>query len=311
MNMIKKFFSVLAVFCLAVLLGFGVSIVMTDNPMTVKTDWNDSVGTVHHDFTYGSKPLNTFDLYLPSDKSKSAYGLVVYLHAGGFTGGDKRDDADILKFFTAKGYVSAGINYSLSNPSDKVSVLDMSNEIKQAMPQVIEQAKKLGYPIDRMMIAGGSAGHSLAMIYAYRDGKTAPVPVKMVFGMVGGANFDAKNWYAPNATPEEQAVWVAMMTGTQLTAEQVKNGEHHAVLKPINAADWIDEHSPPSLSAHGKLDKLVPFNAVIPLHQALQKYNVPHTALVFEHSGHGLHRDKAMQEKLWAELDNYLKLYMQ
>lgn len=311
MDMLKKFLGIVAVFCLAVLLGFAVSIVMTDDPMKTQTKWNDSVGTVQYDFVYGDKPLNTFDLYLPSNQSHSSYGLVVYLHAGGFRGGDKKDDADILKYFTSKGYVSAGINYSLNTDDDPVSVLEMSNEIKQAVPQVVEQAKKLGYNIDRMMIAGGSAGHTLAMIYAYRDGKTAPVPIKMVFGMVGGANFDATNWYLPNATPEEQAVWVAMMTGTQLTAEQVKNGEHHAVLKPINAADWVDEQSPPSLSAHGKLDKLVPFNAVIPLHHALKKHQVPHTAFVFEHSGHGLHRDKSMQKALWAELDKYLATYMQ
>lgn len=309
MKIIKSFLSIVAIFCLAVLLGFLVSLAMTDNP--IKTTWNDHVGTIRHDFVYGAKPLNKFDLYLPSNQSQSSYGLVVYLHAGGFTGGDKKDDADILKYFTSKGYVSAGINYSLNADNQPVSILEMSNEIKQAVPQVVEQAKKLGYNIDRMMIAGGSAGHTLAMIYAYRDGKTAPVPIKMVFGMVGGANFDATNWYMPNATPEEQAVWVAMMTGTKLTAEQVKNGEHHAVLKPINPADWVDEQSPPSLSAHGKLDKLVPFNAVIPLHHALKKYQVPHTAFVFEHSGHGLHRDKSMQKALWAELDKYLATYMQ
>ena len=264
MGMLKNFLGIVAVFCLAVLLGFAVSIVMADNPMKTQTEWNDSVGMIQYDFVYGDKPLNTFDLYLPSNQSHSSYGLVVYLHAGGFRGGDKKDDADILKYFTSKGYVSAGINYSLNTDDDPVSVLKMSHEIRQAVPQVVEQAKKLGYNIDRMMIAGGSAGHTLAMIYAYRDGKTAPVPIKMVFGMVGGANFDATNWYLPNATPEEQAVWVAMMTGTKLTAEQVKNGEHHAVLKPINPADWVDEQSPPSLSAHGKVDKLVPFNAVIP-----------------------------------------------
>lgn len=39
---------------------------------------------------------NKFDLYVPADRNKDTYGLVVYLHAGGFTAGDRSDNADIL-----------------------------------------------------------------------------------------------------------------------------------------------------------------------------------------------------------------------
>ena len=35
-----------------------------------------------------------------------------------------------------------------------------------------------------MAVAGGSAGHTLAVIYAYRDGKDADVPVVMTYGSV-------------------------------------------------------------------------------------------------------------------------------
>ncbi len=62
-------------------------------------------------------------------------------------------------------------------------------EIKESMPAVIAEAEKLGYHIDEMSIGGGSAGHCLAMLYAYRDEETSPVPVKMVFGAVGPSSF--------------------------------------------------------------------------------------------------------------------------
>ena len=45
-------------------------------------------------------------------------------------------------------------------------------EIKQAMPVVIEEAKKLGYNINEMAISSGSAGRTLAMLYAYRNSET-------------------------------------------------------------------------------------------------------------------------------------------
>ena len=89
--------------------------------------------------------MNKYDLYLPKDSSKENYGLVVYIHAGGFTSGDKSDDEEMLAWLCNKGYVAAGINYTLRTESNNASVLQESNEIKAAIPQVVEEAKRNGY----------------------------------------------------------------------------------------------------------------------------------------------------------------------
>ena len=145
-------------------------------------NWNDEIGKAYTDFSYGNGAANKFDLYVPSDNSKETYGLIVYLHAGGFRTGDKSDDAKMLQWLCSLGYVTAGINYTLnSDENPDTNVYTMSMEIKESIPYVIEEAKKLGYNIDRMAMSGGSAGGCLALIYAYRDAKDSPVPVKMVF----------------------------------------------------------------------------------------------------------------------------------
>ena len=77
------------------------------------TRWDETVGKAYTDLPYGEGAANKFDLYVPADKSQDAYGLVVYLHAGGFTGGDKAEDAEMLEWLCSKGYVAAGINYTL------------------------------------------------------------------------------------------------------------------------------------------------------------------------------------------------------
>ena len=69
-----------------------------------RVKWNDSVGTIMTDFSYGEKPANKFDLYLPADMSRDHYGLVGYFHGGGFHGGDKEGDSGILKWLASKGY---------------------------------------------------------------------------------------------------------------------------------------------------------------------------------------------------------------
>ncbi|MCM1507999.1 MAG: alpha/beta hydrolase [Ruminococcus flavefaciens] len=125
-------------------------------------EWNDSVGTVHKDISYGNGEANKFDLYLPADNSRKNYGLVVYLHAGGFTSGDKSDDTETLQWLCSKGYVTAGINYTLFNEKNpNANIYTQSMEIKESMPVVIAEAEKLGYHIDEMAVSGGSAGTAL------------------------------------------------------------------------------------------------------------------------------------------------------
>ena len=81
------------------------------------------------------------------------------------------------------------------------------------MPVVIAEAKKLGYHIDEMSIGGGSAGHCLAMLYAYRDAETSPVPVRMVFGAVGPSSFYPEDWgcYGLDKNTEESKEAAAVL----------------------------------------------------------------------------------------------------
>ena len=105
---------------------------MTADPFhgkyTVK--WDESVGTVYADLSYGEGAANKFDLYVPADSSRDSYGLAVYLHAGGFTTGDKQDDRAMLQWLCSKGYVAAGINYALRDEAHpEASVYSQSVEI--------------------------------------------------------------------------------------------------------------------------------------------------------------------------------------
>lgn len=97
--------------------------------------WSDEIGTLTTDLPYGEGDEQKFDLYLPKDNSGNAYGLAVYLHAGGFTQGDKAGDWDMLAWLCKNSYVAAGINYTLARDlgkesSNGASVYTQSNEIK-------------------------------------------------------------------------------------------------------------------------------------------------------------------------------------
>ena len=275
--------------------------------------WSDEIGTVRTDLTYGEKPANEFDLYLPVDDSKESYGLVVYLHAGGFTSGDKTDDKEILQWLCSKGYVAAGINYTLRDDAHpEASVLSQSNEIKESIPFVIEEARKLGYNIDRMATAGGSAGGCLALIYAYRDASSSPVPVMMAFEGVGPTSFYPEDWkcYGFDQNAEAAAEMFSVMTGKEVTAEMFGTAEYDELVKDASALLWVNEDTVPTVMAYGQHDKFQPYEGSVRLDKALTENGVPHEYIVLPHSGHGLQNDNRLYAEYMAKVEEYLNKYM-
>lgn len=278
--------------------------------------WSDEIGTLKTDLSYGDGDANKFDLYLPKDTARESYGLVIYLHAGGFTAGDKAGDREILAWLCKKGYVACGINYTLRTETNSASVLTQSEEIRAAVPSVVEAALKEGYPIDKMAVAGGSAGHTLAMLYAYRDGDKAPVPVVLTFGAVGPSSFYTEDWdhYGFDQNTEESrqgaAVLFGAMLGEKLTADEIQDGTYLEKMKPISACAWVTPDSPPTVIAYGAHDRIQPFKASLRLRDTLEEKGVDYRYFECSHSGHGLQNDNAVYRQWMETVEEYLEKYM-
>lgn len=279
-------------------------------------EWSDEIGTLYEDISYGNGEANKFDLYLPKDNSKENYGLVVYLHAGGFTSGDKKDDRNMLAWLCSKGYVAVGINYTLRTEDNDKSVYSQSMEIKEAMPKVIEEAEKHGYKINGITMSGGSAGGALAMLYAYRDADESPVPVKLMFEMVGPSSYFREDWgiYGLDQDTEESikaaAGLFSVMGGVEITPEMIKDGSYQELLKPISAYTFVNEKSVPSVLLYGKYDRIQPFKGVRHLEKALKDNGVDYKLFVAEHSGHGVQNDDNVMKEYMETVEEYLDKYM-
>lgn len=315
----KGMFVFICILAFIVSFGIGAASKFVIKPSWSKdysVEWSNDLGTLKVDMPYSKGEANKFDLYLPKDNTKQNYGLVVYLHAGGFTQGDKSEDAEMLSWLCSKGYVACGINYTLRTETNNASVLTQSNEIKEAMPKVIEEAEKLGYHINKMAIGGGSAGHALAMIYAYRDAEYSPVPIKLLFGAVGPSSFYAEDWdiYGFDRDTDEAregaSNLLGVMGGVKLTKEMIKDGSYIEKLKPISAVMWVDENTVPSVVAYGKHDKVQPFKGSQRLLETYKKYNVDYKYFECSHSGHGLQNDNKVYKEWMEAVEEYLDKYM-
>ncbi len=112
----------IGVFLLFTLIGVVSKIAYDPSHGKYSVKWDDSMGTVFTDIPYGNGGSNKFDLYLPADNTKENYGLAVYLHAGGFTTGDKSDDT----LFTDREYArQTGIHLRI--PGEAIRGLLHSN----------------------------------------------------------------------------------------------------------------------------------------------------------------------------------------
>lgn len=279
--------------------------------------WNENPGTILTDLEYGEGEANKFDLYLPADHTKKNYGLVVYLHPGGFTKGDKSDDADMCKWLASKGYVSASINYTLfSEEHPEANVYTQSLDIRNAMPYVVKAAEENGYHVNQMAMAGGSAGGCLALLYAYRDAEIAPVPVKMVFEAVGPSSFYPEDWTVygfDKGTEETNAAAAGLfstMVGKTITVDMFGTPAYDEAIKDASALLWVNENTVPTVMAYGKYDKVQPYLGAVRLDKALSEAGVKHEFIVCEHSGHGLQNDYRESETYMEKVEEYLNTYL-
>ena len=120
-----------------------------------------------------------------------------------------------------------------------------------------------------MSISGGSAGCCLALLYAYRDAETSPVPVKMVFGAAGPSSFYPEDWkcYGFDIGSEESDTAVRVMFSA-MAGKEIKSAfgtpGYDEEIKDISALLWVNENSVPTLVAYGKfLYKLIPSGKIL------------------------------------------------
>jgi carboxylesterase type B len=122
---------------------------------------------------YGPHERNNFDIWLA--ESEKPTPLVIYIHGGGFVGGDKSkyyQSADLVRFLEA-GISVATINYRFLNEAP-YGILASMNDSKRFLQFIRHHAQK--YNIDKTKIActGGSAGAGTALWLAFTDDMAEP-----------------------------------------------------------------------------------------------------------------------------------------
>jgi acetyl esterase/lipase len=129
-----------------------------------------SLQPTHMDETYGEHPKQAFDLYLA--KSETPTPLFMWIHGGGFRGGDKRAiDAQIVRRFHEQGVSCASMNYRLTDVGPyPMQMLDAA----RGLQTIRHRAKEYNLDPARIACGGGSAGAGISMWLLYHDDLADP-----------------------------------------------------------------------------------------------------------------------------------------
>lgn len=300
-----------ALFVMSIALSFMIylNIKVTEPYEYLKVD-RDSYGEVMYDLPSDGKNTTKYDLYLPKgiDKNKN-YSLIFYIHGGGFTGGDKADGKYWGPYYASKGIILVSVNYTLAQGDGIANLNTMYTELRNTMQVVINDSLNRGYTITEVATTGGSAGGTLAMLIAYKEPETLPVPIKFVFEQTGPALFEPSFW--GQTEDNQKAAFVSTMTGYHFTAKDIESDKYIQAIKEISPALLVNENTVPTILGYGPKDKVVPPNIKFKLLDALSKYKVEHTYIEFKNSGHGLLKDMDKSEEFYKKTDEYIKKYFE
>jgi len=237
---------------------------------------NDTPAQSYTNISYGSDPQQKVDIYLPADRTAATTKVIILLHGGGWTTGDKADFTvftDTLKK-RLPGYAIFNINYRLASGSSNLFPTQ-ENDIKEAVEFIY--TKRNEYDIsDKFVLLGASAGAHLSLLYAYKY--TTPVKIKAVVDFFGPV--DLIDMYNHPASVLAPPAALAAVIG----ATPASNPALYQQSSPIN---FVSAQSSPTIILQGGVDPLVSPSQAVALQTKLQSLGVIHQYIFYPSETHG------------------------
>lgn len=206
---------------------------------------------------YGEHASNVIDFW--AAKSDSPTPLLIYIHGGGWVGGDKARSAAEVRPFLDKGISYAAINYRLTGDASLPAPV---HDAAHAIQFIRSKASEWNLRTDRIALTGGSAGACTSMWLLCHDDLAKPESTDPIerestrvcaAAVVGGqTSIDPaviEGWLGPQVLQHRM---INMAVGEATIESALKNySQHHALFVEFSPINHISADDPPLFMSYG------------------------------------------------------------
>ena len=223
------------------------------------------------DISYGNNTSQTFDLYLPANRTSNTKVLIL-VHGGGWSSGDKIDMNPIKDLIRQDlpNYAIANINYRLADSNNEP--YPMQTEDISSVISYLKNNKSNLIISDDYGFIGVSAGGHLSLLWSYKF--NAESHIKMVCSIVGPTNLTDPE-YLNNTDPDLQAM--LDLFGINPTLQ---------FLEEASPYYQATSSSPPTILFYGGQDPLIPVSQGIDMRDKLISLGVTQEFTLYPDAGH-------------------------
>lgn len=258
---------------------------------------------IYKDLAYGEAERNIMDIYVPDSAYENEHnGVILYIHVGSWTGGNKEDMASKAKRFAWKGYITASMNYTLYADGlfGKVTALTMCDEIGKAIEKIKAFSDEKELNITKLAVSGYSAGAHLSMLYGFSRADESAIELVFTANQVGPSDFHSEVWGSTGLA--------SMLSGIEITAEMTDT-QKEEVISLVSPTAYVTKDTVPSVLAYGGTDMIVPSDNAERIKAAFEATGATHSYILYPLSNHGLGLDPLCEMEYTNTVEEYCREY--
>jgi arylformamidase len=278
---------------------------------SIHADDAKNLAPTHADVSYGPHKMNVLDFW--KAQGEGPRPLLVYIHGGGWIGGDKKQANSRFQPFLDKGISYAAVNYRLTG---EASLPVPVHDAARAIQFIRSKADEWNIDKNRIALTGGSAGACTSMWILLHDDLADPKaedPVlrestRVTAAAVGGGqtSIDPKviePWLGANVLQHRM---INMAVGEATIEGALKNYEKHRDLYvEFSPYNHLSKDDPPLFMSYGSDMTLPSKNAGHGIHHPVYGVKMKEKADKVEHECHLLIRGVS-ESKKYANPNDFL-----